>query len=58
MTKGNDEISMRICERVLQKFQQKKKIIRKEKKYNIGSKVLQEQRTEKCEFMRIDQFDN
>ena len=40
------------------KISAKKKIIRKEKKYNIGSKVLQEQRTEKCEFMRIDQFDN
>lgn len=35
-----------------------KKKNKKEKKYNIGSEVLQEQRTEKCEFMRIDQFDN
>lgn len=31
---------------------------KKEKKYTIGSKVLQEQSIEKWEFVRIDQFDN
>jgi len=44
VTKGKDEISMRICEGILQKCQKKNK----EKKYNtIGSKVLQEQSIEK-----------
>lgn len=31
---------------------------KKENKYKIGSKVLQEQSIEKWEFMRIDQFNN
>jgi len=45
VTKGKDEISMRICEGILQKCQQKKR--KKEKKYTIGSKILQEQSIEK-----------
>jgi hypothetical protein len=44
VTKGKDEISMRICEGILQKMSAKKK---KENKYTIRSKVLQEQSIEK-----------